>query len=255
MYAQTVVTPANLAASGWLLGDGSSGTSRATISGAQPYNGNGSLQFTVNASNQQPLAFYNFASPVAFSSLTSFSLGYSLFTPTTATPAASPTIRLLLSGLTNSGQSGRSDGSFGWYLNGAAGAWDTRSFTMNSGDFFFRVGGVGQEDASCKNPASSFDDRRQTIGLFKTACTGANGTVNLSTASIVGVEVDWGTFVAPPGATVYADAINFSVGTYNGNYNFETSASSVVPEPASMALMAFGMVAVGIVSRKRKQKA
>jgi hypothetical protein len=251
LQAQTV-TPAN--PNGWIFYDGAGpGTDPATITNAKPYNGNGSLQFTVSASNQQPSAAYLFGAPVALSGLNSLSLGYSFLTPNGTVPAASPTIRLLLTGITNGHQPGtRSDGSLGWYLNGSSDSWQTQSLSLTSGDFFFRIGGVGQAANDCNSTGSSFDDRRQTINAFKAACSGADGKININTASIVGVQVDWGTFVAPGTATAYADQVNFSIGANNGNYNFETT--SVVPEPASVALLGFGMVAIGFVARKRKQQ-
>jgi hypothetical protein len=253
LYAQTVVTPANM--NGWVLFDGAGpGTDPATISSAQPYNGNGSLQFTVNASNQSPSARYDFGSSVALSGLNS--LGFSYLVPTGTIPASSPTIRLLLTGISGVTQpGGRTDGSLGWFGNGATNTWTTQSLSLTSGNFFFRVGGVANEALDCKTTAGSFDDRRQTISAFQSACNGTNGAANLANARITGVEVDFGTFSAPPGQTTYADAVNFSIGSNNGNYNFETAASTVVPEPASVALVAFGMIAVGFASRKRKQQA
>jgi hypothetical protein len=255
LYAQTVVTPTNL--NGWVLFDGAGpGTDPATISSAQPYNGNGSLQFTVNASNQSPSAAYKLGSPVALSGLNSMSLGFSYLVPTGTIPASSPTIRLLLTGISGVTQpGGRTDGSLGWFGNGATNTWTTQSLSLTSGNFFFRVGGVANEALDCKSTGGSFDDRRQTISAFQTACNGSGGAANLTNAVITGVEVDFGTFISTPGQTTYADAVNFSIGTNSGNYNFETAASTVVPEPASVALVAFGMIAVGFASRKRKQQA
>ncbi|MEP6833305.1 MAG: PEP-CTERM sorting domain-containing protein [Gemmatimonas sp.] len=250
LAAQTTVTPTSL--NGWtLFDDAGPGTDPATITNAKPFNGNGSLQYTVSASNQQPAARYLFA-PVALQGLNSLSLGYSFLTPLGTVPAASPTIRFLLTGISNGNQpGGRTDGSLGWYLNGSSDSWDTRSFSLTSGNFFFRLGGVGQAANDCATTGSSFDDRRQTIALFEAACNGVGGKINLNTASIYGVQVDWGTFVAPAAATSYADMVNFTVGANQGNFNFETT--SVVPEPSSVALLALGMAAVGFVARRRKQ--
>jgi PEP-CTERM motif-containing protein len=257
--AQTVVTPSNL--QGWVLFDGSSGTSPATITAAQPDFGFGSLQFNVNAPNQQPAAAYLFGAAIPVNMISSINLGYDFFTPAGSVPAASPTIRLLLSGI-GGNPNGRTDGSVGWYLNGAAGAWTTKS--LNSGtvgdDFFFRLGGLGEASLDCTSSAGSFDDRRQDLALWAATCNGSGGTYNVQSASVVGVEVDWGTFVAPSGAVDYADMINWDIaggfGETTGNYNFETDAAqSVTPEPATMSMMAFGLVGlVGNGVRRRRHK-
>jgi hypothetical protein len=247
--APVVVTPGNL--QGWTLADGSSGTSPAKITGAQPFDGNGSIEFDINASNQQPLAAYGFASPVRFGDLvgSNTSFGYSYFDPTGTQPNASPTIRLLLTGLSGVTQpGGRTDGSLGWYLNGAADStWHTDLFTMTSGDFFFRVGGVGQEANDCTSTGLSFDDRRQTLAQWAATCNGGGGTANIDNALVVGIEIDWGTFVPSAGAvSAYADRVNFNIGRNVGDFNFETTAA--VPEPTSIALM---LLALGLAGATR----
>ena len=254
LASPTVVTSGDL--QGWVLGDGSSGTSPAVISGAQAYQGSGSLQLSINATNQQPLAVYGFGtSAIRFGDLlnSNATFGYSYLLPVGSPPATSPTIRLLLSGLGNSTQSGRSDGSLGFYANGAGdGTWHTDSLSMTDGDFFFRVGGKGQESLGCGTGsyASSFDDRRQTLAGWAGACTGAGtGTVDLDDAMVVGIEVDWGTIPNVDSAmSVFVDGVNFNIGRNQGDFNFEAAAA--VPEPASLALVGLGLAGAAFARRR-----
>jgi hypothetical protein len=255
LAAQTVVTPSNL--QGWSLYDGGSpGTDPATITGAQPFDGNGSLQFNVTAPGQQPAAFYG---------LTSFSLsdflsssdnfGFSFLAP--PGEVATPTIRLFLTNIGNTGTV-HTTGSIGWFGSQNA-SWQTESFAGNTGNFFFRVTGEGQINNACDNgsAAGSFDDRRQSIDNWLNQCTGIASSVNLLTAQVSAIEVDYGTF---PGitasSTTYADAVNFSLanGAQTGNFNFELRSTVSTPEPATITLLATGLVGIaGFAKRKRNR--
>ena len=256
LAAPVIVTPGNL--QGWILADGASGTSPAAITGAQQYEGNGSIQLNINAANPQPLAYHGFSSPIRFGNLvgSGASFGFSYLLPVGSPPATSPTIRLMLSGLSNSSQPTRTDGSLGWYLNGSGdGAWHTSSLSMTNGDFFFRIGGRGQaEDSDCRPSTigGSFDDRRQTLAQWANLCTGtASNTIDLDDALVTGIEVDWGTFSTTGPVTAFVDRINYSVGANVGDYNFELR-DATVPEPGSLALA--GLALAGLVAAARQRR-
>ncbi|MGH7593728.1 MAG: PEP-CTERM sorting domain-containing protein [Gemmatimonadales bacterium] len=253
--AQVVTTTSP---NGWFFFDGKTcaptcpGPDPATITGAKPFAGNGSLQFTVSGTSQQPVAYYPLAKPISLQSLNG--LGFSYLAA--LGEVGDPVLRLDLSGLSNTG--GSSSGSLGWYGPTPAGGWTTDAFTLTNGNFFFRTVGKGQAATGCGNTSytGGFSDRLQTIQDWIDACTGLLGTINLGNAVVNAVQVDYGSFPGLVGSTsVYADGVNFSLGSENslegGNFNFEL-AGTVTPEPATMTLLGIGLV--GLLGSKRRKR-
>lgn len=246
----TVVTPTSL--NGWFLYDGKPGTppSPAQITGAMPFDGNGSLQLTATNGTQQPAAFFGLASPVPLSSLTDLGFSYSAATG----EVAAPTLRLFVSGISGSTHT---TGSFGWYGSTGTSGFTTPSLGIDDGEFFFRLTGAGQVDNACDNTGftQTFDDRRLLLDDWTRVCNGETGKLGLADAMITGIEVDYGSFpgITSP-TTVYADEVHFGFsGGTPSTYNFEVnSPTSTVPEPASMTLLGLGLVAlVGARGRTR----
>ncbi len=98
----------------------------------------------------------------------------------------------------------------------------------------------------------SFDDRRQTLGAWGSTCTGASNTVNLDDASVIGIEVAFGTIPNVSGhMSVFADRIHFEIGRNVGDFNFDTDAAAAVSEPVSMALVGTGLAGLGFARRRR----
>jgi hypothetical protein len=256
MAAQTVVTPGNL--HGWSLYDGgSAGTDPSAISGINPFAGNGSLAMNITTSGQQPAAFFAFANPFLLSDFATNpadNFGFRFLSD--ASQVSPPTIRLFLSGLDNTGAL-KTTGSIGWFGTAAPG-WQTESFTGAAGNFFLRVTSAGQiDETTCGNTtaAGSFDDRRQTIDQWLSTCNGVGSAIDLSNATVSGLEIDYGTFPGFSGSTTdYADLPNFSVtsGNQQGNFNFELSTAT--PEPSSIVLLATGLVGLAGYARRRRTR-
>ncbi len=224
------------------------------ITGAQPRNGNGSLE----------LQMTNFAQPAVYLNGTGFTgllsqlshLSFD-FLGTNAVNTT-PTIRVAFQATFNDVLR---TFNLGWYRNSGAPTWensgdltDVASSDNGSTGFWLRLTGSGggqvQRDCSTSGLSSSFDDRRQSLTDWLSNCNGAPGTFDLTNASVIGVQVDQGRWPGFEGTNVnYVDNISAQFGTQpQATINFETA----VPEPSSLALMAVGMIGlVGVRNRRR----
>jgi len=241
---------------------GTGNSASVAITTTQPRNGNGSLE----------LRMTNFAQPAVIMTSPSFA-GTSLAALTslsfdylgTNVVNTSPTIRTFSSVMF---QNAARTINLGWYANSGAAEWTNSGNLINvassadgSTGFFLRIlgGGSGQLDRNCvvANVSGGFDDRRQSLADWLSACNGSAGRLNLAGVLVSALQVDQGRWPGFTGDNVsYVDNVSINATTLQSavTYNFETSVG-VVPEPSTYALMGAGLAAMGLVARRRRRQA
>lgn len=92
----------------------------------------------------------------------------------------------------------------------------------------------------------------QSLAAWQGACDGSTGKLDFSTATLVGLGTDIGGWPGD-GLTAYtAFADNMKLGSKQWNFEADPT-STVAPEPASVVLMASGLLGVAGFARRRRK--
>ena len=263
--AQVIVTPSN--PQGWGLDP-----VRAPLNGGvqaitseKPRSGAGSLSMSITNDGNSRTGFALFASGGGnFGALSQMNrLGFDWLTATTL---QSPTLRLYLN-IDNPAGGSPLLAQYAWYadnaINGSVplNSWTTTNLVDgdNQNNFFLRLfGPSGQVGTDCAASSrfSDFNDHMQSTSAWQSACNGGAGKLDFSTAKVIGIGVDYGSFPGDGLTNYKAFADNVTIGFGDApatTYNFEPN--TTVPEPASFALMGAGLVGVfGFARRRRNSK-
>lgn len=232
--AQTVVTPSD--PQGWGIytyNFGAGPDPYGAMSGAFPHLGNGSAEIRLfDQGTTEVLYWYEFAAPQSLAGLNQLSFDWYVSSTSTTPAWTTPAFAMYL----NTGGYIIWEGAYNGTMPSATqDAWVSSDILDDN--FWWNGAGAG----ACANAASY-----QSLNWFNTNCFGGNAQV-VALAPFLGFGYNGTEFTGAFDNVAYA----FENGP-SDRFNFEVTAASTVPEPASMTLLATGLAGLAAARRRRK---
>ncbi|MEO7083005.1 MAG: PEP-CTERM sorting domain-containing protein [Gemmatimonadaceae bacterium] len=236
LSAQTVVvTPSS--PQGWMSATyGPSAGAFSGITTTFARSGTGSAEIRLSdEGNSEADWLQNFATNRALSDITAFSFDWFVSSSSTTPAFTTPAMALMLS----NGNYLVWEGAYNGYSGGAPQNTWVSSDILN-GNFWYTGSGAGE---------CGYSTTYQSLALFNSDCLGGTGQVS-------GVDAFLGFGYVGKSFDGAVDNISYGfAGAKPTTFNFEPDSPTVTPEPATMSLMASGLVGLGgVIGFKRRRK-